>query len=112
MAVDVLRQKGHDVSGLRAKNVREFTGEDAPKFDFVPKTPHSGPQEGFDYGPDGYDPERTNVGLGEGPEAPFQIEIKGLIEPTSEEAKQACEDDINDINKISNYNQSFVCDLY
>jgi arsenate reductase len=35
MAVDVLRQKGHDVFGLRAKNMREFTGEDAPKFDFV-----------------------------------------------------------------------------
>ena len=35
MAVDVLRQKGHDVSGLRAKNVQEFMAEDAPKFDFV-----------------------------------------------------------------------------
>ena len=35
MSVDVLRQKGHDVSGLRAKNVQEFTGDDAPKFDFV-----------------------------------------------------------------------------
>ncbi|MBM2323905.1 MULTISPECIES: helix-turn-helix domain-containing protein [Marivita] len=35
MAVDVLRQKGHDVSGLRAKNVQEFIAQDAPKFDFV-----------------------------------------------------------------------------
>lgn len=35
MAVDVLRQKGHDVSALRAKNVQEFMGEGAPKFDFV-----------------------------------------------------------------------------
>ena len=35
MAVDVLRQKGHDVSGLRAKNVQEFMVQDAPKFDFV-----------------------------------------------------------------------------
>ena len=35
MAVDVLRQKGHDVSGLRAKNVQEFMAQDAPKFDFV-----------------------------------------------------------------------------
>jgi len=69
----------------------------APKFDFVPKTPQSGPQDGFDYGPEGYDHERTNVGMGEGPQAPFQIEIKGLIEPTSDKAKQACEDDINDI---------------
>ena len=35
MAVDVLRQKGHDVSRLRAKNVQEFMAEDAPVFDFV-----------------------------------------------------------------------------
>ncbi|WP_439122760.1 helix-turn-helix domain-containing protein [Marivita sp.] len=35
MAVDVLRQKGHDVSGLSAKNVQEFLAQDAPKFDFV-----------------------------------------------------------------------------
>ena len=35
MAVEVLRQKGHDVSGLHAKNVQEFVSADAPKFDFV-----------------------------------------------------------------------------
>ena len=69
----------------------------APKFDFVPKTPTSGPQEGVDYGPDGYDPEGTNVGFSEGPQGAYQIEIKGLIEPTTEKAKQACRDDINDI---------------
>lgn len=34
-AVDVLKQKGHDVSVLRAKNVTEFQGDDAPDFDFV-----------------------------------------------------------------------------
>ncbi len=34
-ALEVLKQKGHDVSGLRAKNVREFQGADAPIFDFV-----------------------------------------------------------------------------
>lgn len=34
-ALAVLEQKGHDISVLRAKNVSEFTGEDAPKFDFV-----------------------------------------------------------------------------
>ena len=69
----------------------------APKFDFVPKTPQSGPQEGIDYGPGGYDPERTNVGMSEDAQAPYQIEIRGLIEPTTEKAKQACQDDINDI---------------
>lgn len=69
----------------------------APKFDFVPKTPSSGPQEGVDYGPDGYAPERSNVGFSDGPQAAYQIEIKGLIEPTTAKAKQACQDDINDI---------------
>ena len=34
-ALDVLRQKGHDLSELVSKNVNVFTGEDAPKFDFV-----------------------------------------------------------------------------
>ena len=34
-ALEVLRQKGHDISVLRAKNVAEFQGEGAPKFDFV-----------------------------------------------------------------------------
>lgn len=34
-AVQVLRDKGHDVATLRAKNVAEFQGPDAPRFDFV-----------------------------------------------------------------------------
>lgn len=34
-ALDVLRQKGHDISVLRAKNIAEFQGEAAPTFDFV-----------------------------------------------------------------------------
>ncbi|OYX45043.1 MAG: ArsR family transcriptional regulator [Rhodobacterales bacterium 32-67-9] len=34
-ALDVLRQKGHDTSVLRAKTIAEFQGPDAPKFDFV-----------------------------------------------------------------------------
>lgn len=34
-AVEVLRAKGHDVTGLRAKNIAEFTTPKAPKFDFV-----------------------------------------------------------------------------
>ena len=35
VAVEVLRQKGHDVSRLWAKNIDEFRGPDAPVFDFV-----------------------------------------------------------------------------
>ncbi len=34
-ALEVLRAKGHDITGLRAKNVSEFTGPDAPRMDFV-----------------------------------------------------------------------------
>lgn len=34
-AVEVLRRNGHDVSALRAKNVDEFRGPEAPVFDFV-----------------------------------------------------------------------------
>ena len=34
-ALEVLAQKGHDISTLRAKNVSELQGDDAPKFDFV-----------------------------------------------------------------------------
>ncbi len=34
-ALEVLREKGHDISLLRAKNVAEFQGADAPKLDFV-----------------------------------------------------------------------------
>lgn len=34
-ALEVLKQKGHDISVLRAKHVAEFQGPDAPKFDFV-----------------------------------------------------------------------------
>lgn len=34
-ALEVLKQKGHDVSLLRSKNVAEFQNADSPKFDFV-----------------------------------------------------------------------------
>lgn len=34
-AVDLLKSKGYDTSALRSKHVSEFTGPDAPKFDFV-----------------------------------------------------------------------------
>ncbi len=34
-AVAVLREKGHDISALRAKDISEFSGPNAPKFDFV-----------------------------------------------------------------------------
>jgi len=68
----------------------------APRFNFTPKTPQSGPVEGFDYGEDGYDPYKTNVGFSE-ESGQFQIEIKGLAEPKSEEATRICQEDLNEV---------------
>ena len=68
----------------------------APRFNFTPKTPQSGPVEGFDYGEAGYDPEKCNVGFNE-ESGQFQIEIKGLAEPKSEEAARICQEDLNEV---------------
>jgi len=68
----------------------------APRFNFTPKTPQSGPVEGFDYGEGGYDPEKTNVGFNE-ESGQFQIEIKGLAEPKSNEATRICQEDLNEV---------------
>tara|TARA_R110001599_G_scaffold78184_5_gene212701 strand:- start:6248 stop:8302 length:2055 start_codon:yes stop_codon:yes gene_type:complete len=68
----------------------------APRFEFKPKTPESGPTEGFEYGEGGYDPDSTNVGFNED-SGKFQIEIKGLVEPKSEEAKRICQEDLNEV---------------
>lgn len=35
LALGVLAARGHDISGLRSKNVAEFRGPEAPAFDFV-----------------------------------------------------------------------------
>lgn len=58
----------------------------APRFEFKPKTQACVAQPGFDYGDDGYDPTKCNVGFNEA-SGTFQIEIKGLVEPRSKEAR-------------------------
>jgi superfamily II DNA or RNA helicase len=68
----------------------------APRFNFTPKTPKSGPVEGFDYGKGGYDPAKENVGFNK-KSGQFQIEIKGLAEPKSKEAKRICQEDLNEV---------------
>ncbi len=68
----------------------------APRFNFTPKTVKSGPVEGFDYGIGGYDPAKENVGFNE-TSGQFQIEIKGLVEPKSKEAKRICHEDLNEV---------------
>lgn len=68
----------------------------APRFNFTPKNPNSGPVEGFNYGEGGYDPKKTNVGFNE-QTGQFQIEIKGLAEPKSKEAARICTEDLNEV---------------
>ena len=61
----------------------------APRFNFTPKTPESGPSEG-------YDPEKGNVGFNQ-ESGQFQIEIKGLVQPKSKEAERICKEDLNEV---------------
>lgn len=68
----------------------------APRFEFKPKHPDSGPTPGFDYGEGGYDPERSNVGINEATGV-FEIEIKGLAEPQSPVAGRICREDLNEV---------------
>ncbi len=68
----------------------------APRFNFTPKKPNSGPVEGYDYGQGGYDPNQCNVGVSE-ETGQVQIEIKGLAEPKSPEATRICQEDLNEV---------------
>jgi hypothetical protein len=68
----------------------------APRFNFVPKNKDSGPIEGFDYGEEGYDPNRENVGFSEDT-GQVQIEIKGLAEPKSDAAIRIVKEDLNEV---------------
>ena len=70
-----------------------------PNFKFTPKRPpeQAGPLEGFDYGEGGFDKNKTNIGSREGDQAAFHIEIAGLKEPTTDEGKRVCEEDIKEL---------------
>lgn len=68
----------------------------APRFEFRPKNPEGQPTPGFDYGPDGYDPGRCNIGVNEAT-GTCEVEIKGLAMPQSEEAQRICREDLNEI---------------
>jgi hypothetical protein len=68
----------------------------APRFEFKPKNPASGPTPGFDYGEGGYDPAKCNVGFNE-EQGTFEIEIKGLATPKSAEATRICQQDLNEV---------------
>jgi hypothetical protein len=66
----------------------------APRYEFTPKD--TGPKEGFDYGPAGYQPGLTNVGVNEGT-GQYHVEINGLATPESAEATRICKEDLNEV---------------
>ncbi len=68
----------------------------APRFEFRAKNPGNEPVEGFDYGPNGYDPEGKNVGFNP-VTGQIQMEIAGLSEPKSEAAMRICREDLNEV---------------
>jgi len=68
----------------------------APRFEFKPKHPENQAQDGFDYGDGGYDANSTNVGFNQ-TTGQVQIEIAGLVEPSSDAAKRIIKEDINEV---------------
>ena len=68
----------------------------APRFEFRPKHPTNAPTAGLDYGPAGYDPAGTNVGVNR-ETGMIQLEIKGLVAPKSPEATRICREDLNEL---------------
>jgi hypothetical protein len=66
----------------------------APRYEFTPKD--SGPKDGFDYGPDGYQEGKSNVGVNEST-GQYHVEINGLTTPESKEASRICKEDLNEV---------------
>ncbi len=66
----------------------------SPRYEFTPKD--AGPKEGFDYGPDGYQVGKTNLGVNE-TTGQYHVEINGLVTPQSPEATRICKEDLNEV---------------
>ena len=66
----------------------------APRYEFTPKD--TGPKEGFNYGPGGYQTGGTNLGVNE-TTGQFHVEINGLATPQSTEATRICKEDLNEV---------------
>ena len=66
----------------------------APRYEFTPK--NQGPRDGYDYGPEGYQEGRSNVGVNEAT-GQYHIEINGLNQPTTPEASRICREDLNEV---------------
>lgn len=65
-----------------------------PKFEFTPKD--VGEKPGYDYGPDGYQDGKANIGFNE-ERGQFHFELKDLVEPTTPEARRICQEDLNEV---------------
>ena len=68
----------------------------APNFNFRAKSSNNSAQSGFNYGEDGYDPDKENVGFNTS-NGQIDIEIKGLSELKTKEAERICKNDINEL---------------
>ena len=66
----------------------------APRYEFTPK--NAGPQEGFNYGEEGYQEGRNNVGVNEAT-GQYHVEINGLAVPETPEASRICKEDLNEV---------------
>ncbi|WP_349811290.1 pseudomurein-binding repeat-containing protein [Xanthomonas dyei] len=66
----------------------------APRFEFTPK--NAGEKEGFDYGEEGYQEGKSNVGVNAATGA-VHVEINGLATPKSAEAARICREDLNEV---------------
>jgi len=66
----------------------------APRYEFTPK--NAGPKDGFDYGPEGYQEGKPNVGVNEAT-GQYHVEINGLATPESTEATRICKEDLNEV---------------
>lgn len=66
----------------------------APRYEFTPR--NQGPQDGFDYGEDGYQAGGHNVGVNS-VTGQIHLEINGLVAPQSVEATRICREDLNEV---------------
>ena len=60
------------------------------------RQPKSEPHVGFRLWAEGYDPNKTNVGVNQ-ETGEVHVEIKGLVQPESHEAQRICKEDLNEI---------------
>ena len=66
----------------------------APRYEFTPK--NAGPQNGFDYGKEGYRQDGHNVGVNKNT-GEIHLEINGLVTPQTPEATRICKEDLNEV---------------